>query len=257
MLILARIKGGAHLYGLNNAESDEDWYDIIAISPAEHQFGVVTLAQGDAVGPGMVDQHEVAIASLVTGRLDTMWALELLFAEPEGECAPEWNRLRDIRRKLCTPALCHQTFYRLQSCVGQYAEMRYLDDEKKTYEWIVKEGFSTKHINARNLAHAYRMATQAMNYIVKRELFATEFMVNRELYNRLKTNVVTVEDVRECLQVMTGLKKMLDDKVGINSEYYESRECFELFWGIVNSTSAAAAANEVPMEHAFTEYTRF
>lgn len=251
MLALAKIKGGSHLYGLNNDQSDDDRYRIVALSPAERAFNVVSLAQGDMVGPGEVDQHEIDIQSLLNGRLDTMWALELLFAEPIGECAPEWNRLRDIRRRLCTPALCSQVRLRLRNTVSSYVIQMPREGNPAETKWIRNDQAVYKPVVARNLAHSYRMAVQLMNYIVKRELFATEFKVNREAYDRLKNNVVAVEDIVEILQVLYGLETLIKGKTGISGEFYESREAFELFWDIANTTTQAAINAEISLDDAF------
>lgn len=247
MLRLARIKGGSHLYGLNNKDSDDDFYEVVALSPSEIAFDVITLRHGDAVGPGEVDDHEIDVVTLCNGYLDTMWALELLFAEPEDdyEVAPEWNRLRDMRKHLCTPSLVQQTYYRLHNCVSQYATYIKPTPEKEG-EWQVAENFPTRPVNARNLAHAYRMAIQCLNYITTRDLFGTTFKLDREAYARLKENVVTVEDVKECLQTLVGLGMLKSQGVGISEEFYESPETKAILWGIVNTTTVAAIGTESP-----------
>lgn len=247
MFRLARIKGGSHLYGLNNADSDDDFYEIVALSPAELAFDIINLRHGEAVGPGEVDDHEIDVVTLCNGYLDTMWALELLFADPEDdyEVAPEWNRLRDMRKNLCTPALVQQTYFRLQNCVSQYASYTRPTADTEGV-WKVAENFSTKPVNARNLAHAYRMAVQLMNYITTRDLFGTTFTLNREAYHRLKSNVVTVEDVKECLQTLVGLGMLKSQGVGISGEFYESPETKAVLWGIVNTTTVAAIGTESP-----------
>lgn len=247
MLRLAKIKGGSHLYGLNNADSDNDFYEIVALSPSEIAFDIINLRHGDAAGPGEVDDHEIDVVTLCTGYLDTMWALELLFADPEDdyEVAPEWNRLRDMRKNLCTPALVQQIYYRLQNCVSRYATYIRPTEEKEG-EWRVVENFSSKPVDASNLAHAYRMAVQCMNYITTRDLFGSTFKLDRDAYARLKENVVTIEDVKECLQTLVGLGMLKSQGVGISGEFYESPETKAVLWEIVNSTTVAAIGTESP-----------
>lgn len=253
MLTLAKIKGGSHLYGLNTPESDEDIYEIVALSPAERAFEACILLTGDQTSPGEVDQHHIDITELLSGRLDTMWALELLFADPEEEAAPEWNRLRDIRKMLCTPTMCSQTYFRLHNTISNYAVRIQIDAEAEV-EWVVKEGFSSKPVHARNLAHAYRMGVQLLNYITTRDLFGTEFKMNQEAYHRLKNNVVAVEDLKICLETLYGINRLRKDGVGITSEYYDSVEFMRLAWECINSTTQAAHTHEIKVEEVFSKF---